>query len=505
MTSSCSTKSTFIKRSLASRGENLNCSRVMSSFKDYKYYSVVGTHQKYNIYKNDLEFSKEIRNLDDDIRWWLDFGNRQYSQKHIQDNYAYSKIRKLMDLEGAFNVARSIRTLFEDVETSFFISKNSFDHKISLMRLREDAKFLELDQIITRLKEVHTLDGYKFINKDSLKELSREKIITRIEREIVFKEDLIIEWGMKLQKYLGMYRVTRQYLEKASLGEDHAVSSKAVSVLERLETSKLLRDCISCGNTDSLVKPEIEDIDNYVSSLKVVQIKSLEKQKRFEIVMGLIARAPSTLAAGLVDSTLKRLKWIKKTIFRKELRALLLDNLETIKYFPVIDSIVLSKESDKNLAEAFLNEFSKRNDVRLLLTLERRIDTFEVREKIYNYYKAQPENIHYVKIAKLMDEAREDAKNLTMFMNTHLPDQNMGVRFIADLAFLYTAGYLGYQSVEATLQEVEDQTGIDIIKAQELERAMQQSIAEQALESQENIDISPSQIEEVKEIIDDQN
>ncbi len=477
----------------------------MSSFKDYRYYSVVGTKKKYSVYKNDLEFTKRLRRLDDDIRWWLDFGNRQYSQKHIQDNYAYSKIRKLMHLESAFNVSRSIRTLFEEVETSYFISKKSFDNKIDLMQVKETASLLDVDQIIKKLKEIHGLDDYKFLNSQSIKGLSKSKIISRIESEITYKEDLIIEWGMKLQKYLEMYRVTRQFLEKASVGQDSSMSSKAISVLERVETSKLLRDCLSCGITDSLKRPSIEDLENYVNSLKVVQIKSLQKQKRFEIFMGLIARAPSTLIAEVVDSVLKRRDFTKNAYFRKELRALLLDNLETIKYFPIIDAITLSKESDKNLAEAFLNEFSKSNDTRLLLTLERRIDTFEARNRIYNYYKTQPENIHYTRIANLMDEAREDAKNLTMFMNTHLPDQNMGIRFIADLAFLYTAGYFGYQSVEAALQEVEDQTGIDIIKEQELERAMQESLAKEALESEDNLDVPSERIKDVKEIINDQN
>lgn len=479
---SCSHQNIENYRSLAN-AENINCHQAINSFREYKHYDVVGKNPFYRSYHDDLKYSLVSRRLEGAIRWWMRFGKRKYSQKRIQANYAYHNTKKILKLESSYSVAQGVKEFYIDTETAYFISKNAFDKKIYVQNFRDHINVTNIDELRAEFEEVARTHQFSILKADDFRTDNIEKLKKLIEKEIKEQESQIIKWGMDLTQSFEMYRVTRNSLEDVARDESNPNYEKVKKVLEYLSIKKLLGDCVVCGDIDQHSRPNIDTMVEYIQSLRVVKIKSLRRQLAFEIFMSFVALAPSKFISDFIDLFLKNLTAYVPGVknVRRALKSLFNDSLDMIKFYPTIDGIIYSDSSSDVLAEAFMKEYSEKKDKKFLLTFERRIDSPDTRAKIYEYYKSNQENPHYQRMLTLMDEAREETKALDLLVDNYLPDFNMSLRVSTEAMFLLGMGYVGTQAYFELIGEVEDRTGIDILKDEQISKATEKAIIEAAL------------------------
>lgn len=452
----------------STNSDNKTCAKVVYDFGNTHLKFTSSKYSEFNGFQNSINFIQEERKLESAIENWMSIGNRSISVEQMRHHGAYSKIASSFDIDTPYIISKSFESLYKQIETSYFISKRFISKAKDLRELRDLLKDTteitsEMKIEIERFNNDIIIDAVK-ISSDDIQSLKAS--LDTYEDQI---NSTIIEESIRVLNSFEQYKVTREFLDKKLINPQDA--DKAKSILEKLETNKLLSSCDLCSEGQILTRPSIQNIEDLIKNVKIAKIIYLRRQLWSERLMSISSRLPNNALYYIADIILQKLPKLNKSGFRKFLRSKVVDFRDITKHFPNIDRIIFSKASVKDLAILTKDISAQSNDIEFLVTFARRVDAHDKWNIIYKFLKenAPTEPNHQDRILfENMEKAWLEATNRGPLPEWHAPEKSTAIRFVIDTLFL---GYVSYNTMDVvnnSIEEVEDITGIDIIKENEI-------------------------------------
>lgn len=467
--SSCSSVNYFKnqsnKRDLASVQEE-TCTNIINHFK------LMGDFKVYNKYKSYAElndaatFTKRERELLTSINRWAEIGGRKNSMAQVRHNGAFSKVRQAFEIDSTFSIGRQFKSLFYDVESSYFIARKSYreaEFINGLLKMIKNKDTVD-DQIIKKVElyfeKSKILKGQLAKSIGNLEKIKKRKLEKLLVKELAQLNESMLDHAYLLQMGLDEYQVVRKYID--TQGE------KGEKVLNKLSLQDLFSRCSLCGEVENLRRPNLKELTQFTSGLNIVRIKYLERELIIEKWVTIVSRLPSQYVYQSIDRIIQKIPWINESKFRRWIRHTFIDYKDKFRYFPKIDRLIYSDADPKKLAYV-LKDFYAVDGDDLLITMARRADAGETWKKVYLWLKENlPEDEReqlYVLYNK-MDRAWDESLKRGPLPEWHHPNRAQGTRLLIDL-MMYAGGlYSSYYYVVDTVEVVEDLTGIDLVKKQ---------------------------------------
>lgn len=426
-------------------------------------------YEKFNKFHNSINFISEERKLENSIQEWMRIGQRSISVEQMRHHGAFSKIASSFDLDTPYIISKNFEGLYKQIETSYFISKRFLSKAKELHSLKDLIKnATEIDQAL--IDKINRLNADLIIDQEKLSTLELETLKTQFTQYEDKINTTIIEESVRILKSFEQYKVTREFLDKKLLSPDD--SQKAKTILEKLETSKILASCDICSDDQILTRPKISQIEEIINSVKIAKIIYLKKQLFSERIMSISSRLPNNALYYIVDIILQKIPKLNKSDFRKFLRSKVIDFRDVTKHFPNIDRIIFSKAEIEELTTLTRDIAAQSNDLDFLITFARRVDSHDKWNLVINHLRktaTEKEEKHLDRILlSNMEKAWIEATNRGPLPEWHAPERSNAIRFIIDTIFLGYVSYTGMELVDSGLDEVEDITGIDLRKEEEI-------------------------------------
>ncbi|EQC44333.1 hypothetical protein [Bacteriovorax sp. Seq25_V] len=436
-------------------------------------------YQKYNQYLNDLNYTHRERRLESSIKNWMEIGERNITIEQMRHHGAFAKIKSAFDLDSPYAIATSFEPLFKEIESSYFITLRSMKYVNNLKQALEKLDISgEIDSQIKNLIEDYNVNHiYNTIDIS----IEIKALRTLLQEEVTKLNDLAISESFRLQKSYEQYKVAIEFLEKRLTTND-ASKEKASKILEKLATEEILATCKLCQNGTSLVRPSLASIEHLLRESRISRIMYLERQRWTEMWVSLSSRLPNKLMYQLIDITLAKIPKLNNSSVRKFFRSKMIDMRDITKHFPNIDRVLFSEASAEDLVKLILNIESKTGDSEFLITFARRVDAHDRWNEVYKWLKANvPDNkLHQnAMLLEKMDKAWVEANNRGSLPKWHAPESTSAMRFLIDSVFLTAVSYTGYEAFIDGVEEIEDVTGLDLIKQQEMIEQLQKDLEEQ--------------------------
>lgn len=465
-------------RRIASIEDSASCNSLITSFADEVKVITSQKFKKFESFNNDLNFAREERKLEDKIKTWMEIGERSISVEQMKHHGAFSKVSTAFDLDSPYAIAETFSAVYKKVESSYAIAKRLAKKSIQTNLIAEKLKAeKELnEELITRINE---LNEYLILDTKAIRTDSYENTVADIESYLDQVNTLYIEEGYKINQNYEEYLVTREFLEKKLSDPEH--SEKAKKVLEKLSIEKLLTSCLLCSDDGKLTRPTLNELNHIIKMNKISRIMFLKRQVLSEQILSISSRMPNKAMYYLIDIVLQKIPKLNRSEIRKFLRSKAVDFRDVTKHFPNIDRVLFSTADEKNLIKLIAEINSKNSDNEFLITFARRVDAHEKWNQVYHWLeKNLPEdpNHQYHKLFENMKNSWTEANNRGPMPEWHSPEKSFGIRFVIDTLFLSFVGYNGYEAFTTGVEEVEDMTGIDILKEQQLAENLEQGIIE---------------------------
>ena len=451
--------------------EVLSCNELISHFKTINDHKVYNKYKKYSKYNDPRTFQKFESKSHAKIKFWSDTGNRKVSVAQMRHNGAFSGIKTAFEVDTAFAIARQFTSLFYDAETAYFIANRAYRETSDLQRILKRLKAigeltpeirLELESYIS-----NNLLNTKSKIKMSMLDGESTQLIKAVASDMAMSNEVMITYSYKLTDIFDQYSVVRKFIDqKYSQGDP-----KAKIVLEKLSPSKLLSGCHLCGETSSLISPNLASMEVLAKKVNIAQVMVLKKKILREMWLTISSRLPNQYVYQFIDKVLQLTPWLNDSGFRKWLRVSFIDFKDRHRYFPNIDRIVFSEASDDDLVSLVSDIVSSEGN-EFLVTFARRVDAHKDWNKVYKWLGENlPEDKrhHYHKLRERMDKAWKEANKRGPVAEWHNPSNSGLMRFIIDIS-LYTSGlYVSYNYF--TLQEI-DETQSRAVEVENTEREM---------------------------------
>ncbi len=435
-------------------------------------------YKKYNQYLNDLNYTNRERKMEHSIKNWMEIGERNITIEQMRHHGAFAKIKTSFELDSPYAIATSFEQLFKDVESSYFISLKSMKHvsnlKIALEKIENDS---ELSSFARDMIETYN-SNHIFNSISTNQEL--EKIKIQLAKETQLLNDLAIDETFRLQKNFEQYKVAVEFLEK-KLTSNENEKEKASKILEKLNTEDILASCKLCQSTDGLVRPSLLSIDHLLKEARIARIMYLERQRWTEMWVSLSSRLPNKVMYQIIDVALAKIPKLNSSNVRKFFRSKMIDLRDITKHFPNIDRVLFSDAKTEDLVKLILNIESKAGDSEFLITFARRVDAHDKWNQVYKWLKENtPDNKLHQNALLLdkMEKAWVEGNNRGSLPKWHAPENSSAMRFLIDTVFLTTVSYTGYETFIDGVEEIEDVTGLDLIKQQEMLEQLQKNLEE---------------------------